>query len=312
MEVTSMDFVHPTEELLEEYCFERVQEPVLSVLEEHLLVCEICRAEVLGLDQYRWQLRAALGESLSRQSVTRESTTRESTTRELTASRSRAKRSPQLNRVRPTGVTANHPPDTAFVPPTFPSYRDARLHSPGGLASFSWSDVRWANIRLLDIPWPPLVPRLAGMGLTAVVLVVLGMWLWQKLPANPAAAQWASLQPTVVTLQALRGGFGADSTGPHSNRAHLTGPLQITIDAAQFPDLKAAHLQIVDEDGREIWTGAAVLEQGRISAKIPRSMPVGAYWVRLSFGNDRPGNDRSGNAGSRSGTLLREFSLQID
>jgi hypothetical protein len=37
---------HASEELLEDYCFRRISEPLLSMLEEHLLICGPCRAEM--------------------------------------------------------------------------------------------------------------------------------------------------------------------------------------------------------------------------------------------------------------------------
>lgn len=51
--------VHPTEELLEEYCFRRVSEPALTVLEEHLLICGVCQDVVSRLDEYIALMKAA-------------------------------------------------------------------------------------------------------------------------------------------------------------------------------------------------------------------------------------------------------------
>lgn len=61
-EVWSNAFVHPTEDLLEEYCFNRVMEPRLAALEEHLLVCEACQAEVAGLGEYIGLFKSATRE----------------------------------------------------------------------------------------------------------------------------------------------------------------------------------------------------------------------------------------------------------
>lgn len=51
---------HATEELLEEYAFERVNEPELSWLEEHLLICPQCRSELLAIDEYKAAMKAGL------------------------------------------------------------------------------------------------------------------------------------------------------------------------------------------------------------------------------------------------------------
>ena len=43
---------HLSEEILEEYAFERLGERQLAPVEEHLLVCEDCRQLLAGVDQY--------------------------------------------------------------------------------------------------------------------------------------------------------------------------------------------------------------------------------------------------------------------
>jgi hypothetical protein len=52
--------VHATEELLEEYVFGRVQEPDLSRLEEHLLICPECQSELLAVEEYTILMKAGL------------------------------------------------------------------------------------------------------------------------------------------------------------------------------------------------------------------------------------------------------------
>jgi hypothetical protein len=51
---------HPTEELLEEYIFGRVRDPVLAVLEEHLLLCDSCQATLHDLEEYACLMKAGL------------------------------------------------------------------------------------------------------------------------------------------------------------------------------------------------------------------------------------------------------------
>jgi hypothetical protein len=50
-------FVHPTEALLEEYHFNRLDEPALAPLEEHLLICQECRDQLQRLDDFVLGLR---------------------------------------------------------------------------------------------------------------------------------------------------------------------------------------------------------------------------------------------------------------
>ena len=64
VDVLSTSFVHPTEALLEDYCFKRIAEPALSALEEHLLICERCRTEVAETDEYIRLFKAASGDRL--------------------------------------------------------------------------------------------------------------------------------------------------------------------------------------------------------------------------------------------------------
>jgi hypothetical protein len=52
--------VHPTEDLLEEYSFGRICEPALTPLEEHLLLCAQCQAQLLEIDEYRAVLKSGI------------------------------------------------------------------------------------------------------------------------------------------------------------------------------------------------------------------------------------------------------------
>jgi hypothetical protein len=60
LDVFSATLAHPSEDLLEEYCFQRVCEPEQSVLEEHLLVCEVCQEAVTRLGEYISLVKTAL------------------------------------------------------------------------------------------------------------------------------------------------------------------------------------------------------------------------------------------------------------
>jgi hypothetical protein len=50
--VTKRFPTHPSDELLEEYFFHRLEEPRLAEVEEHLLICEACRNAVRELDAF--------------------------------------------------------------------------------------------------------------------------------------------------------------------------------------------------------------------------------------------------------------------
>jgi len=51
---------HATEELLEEYSFGRIREPQLGWLEEHLLMCPQCQAELDDIEEYKVFMKAGL------------------------------------------------------------------------------------------------------------------------------------------------------------------------------------------------------------------------------------------------------------
>jgi len=51
---------HPSDELLEEYFFHRLDEPRLAEVEEHLLICEACRNTVRELDVFVPSMKAAV------------------------------------------------------------------------------------------------------------------------------------------------------------------------------------------------------------------------------------------------------------
>jgi hypothetical protein len=60
VEVSWSGAVHPTEEILEEYGFGRVEEPTLTCLEEHLLVCTVCQTRLEELLEYAARMKAAI------------------------------------------------------------------------------------------------------------------------------------------------------------------------------------------------------------------------------------------------------------
>jgi hypothetical protein len=55
--------VHPSEGMLEEYCFNRLPESALETLEEHLLACPSCQGTLEELDEYIQLMKAELAKS---------------------------------------------------------------------------------------------------------------------------------------------------------------------------------------------------------------------------------------------------------
>jgi hypothetical protein len=61
-EVFPSSRVHPVEDLLEEYAFRRVAEPLLSHLEEHLLICVPCQERLREIDDYVAAMKQGVAE----------------------------------------------------------------------------------------------------------------------------------------------------------------------------------------------------------------------------------------------------------
>ena len=51
--------LHLTEEVLEEYCFDRLSAEMTGAVEEHLLVCSTCQELLRSLDEFIQLLRMA-------------------------------------------------------------------------------------------------------------------------------------------------------------------------------------------------------------------------------------------------------------
>ena len=50
---------HPSDEVIEEYRFDRLSEPATASVEEHLLVCVECQEALLNLDQFVMLMKQA-------------------------------------------------------------------------------------------------------------------------------------------------------------------------------------------------------------------------------------------------------------
>jgi predicted anti-sigma-YlaC factor YlaD len=65
-----MDFLthpHPTQDEMELYAMHKAAEPVISDIEEHLLVCEKCRCELDSVEQQIRVMRIVLRDSEPKQ-----------------------------------------------------------------------------------------------------------------------------------------------------------------------------------------------------------------------------------------------------
>jgi hypothetical protein len=107
-------------------------------------------------------------------------------------------------------------------------------------------------------------------------------------------------ESVAATLTAFRGGDA--SAFAH---APAEKPLDLVIDRTSLPAAGAYRLQIVNASGQNVWSGAAVALDGKLSAHLSKGLGPGVYWVRL-YASEVPG-DAPGEAG-----LLREFGLRLD
>jgi anti-sigma factor RsiW len=51
--------IHPDDEVVEAYAMGRLEEPVLSEYEEHLLICDRCQERLQQIDEYVDAMRRA-------------------------------------------------------------------------------------------------------------------------------------------------------------------------------------------------------------------------------------------------------------
>jgi hypothetical protein len=90
--------------------------------------------------------------------------------------------------------------------------------------------------------------------------------------------------PHAIVLDALRGGPQRDiSTAPAGQ------PLNLQIDLKDVPPAAGYRVEVVNATGHRVWFGGT-------PARLPKGLPPGVYWVRLS---------------TEAGELLREYGLNI-
>jgi hypothetical protein len=72
-------------------------------------------------------------------------------------------------------------------------------------------------------------------------------------------------------------------------------PLDFTLDETGV-QANAPRLDVVNASGDLIWTGQAAPMHDKLSARVPKGLSPGTYWVRLFDGN----------------VLVREFGLRLE
>jgi hypothetical protein len=73
-------------------------------------------------------------------------------------------------------------------------------------------------------------------------------------------------------------------------------PLDLSISAADIPPAPQYRLEVVNAAGKVVWSDAASLGGGKLTAHVPKPLTAGQYWVRL-YG--------------RSSELLAEYGLRV-
>jgi hypothetical protein len=126
--------------------------------------------------------------------------------------------------------------------------------------------------------WPPVWVA-AGAAACLIGVVYL-----RHAPAGPAAT---------VLLTSLRGSQGGGGAATH---APSRKPLRLEVSAADLPVAESYRLEVVEQSGRQVWTGAARREGGKVGAEVHAGLAKGLYWVRIYTPSE----------------LLNEFELHVE
>jgi hypothetical protein len=256
--------IHPDEEVLEEYAFNRLPSSSLAQVEEHILLCPACQEAVLDADEFRALMKSELRTFERR--IARAKPT------------SRSVELPQASLQSPVSVSAELTPSHIQEP-------SRRFH-----ASWPWASTETGA-------WWGMSGWKAGLALASAAVVI-------PVIARVLVADRTPQAPVAIELATQRGNT-PDKSAP-ANR-----PLALSLDATTLLPTGTGtsgqaepryQLQLVDSQGTELWSGAALRSGSRISAQLPGRFRAGNYWVRLY---------RSQPQGGGSDDLLREFRLQL-
>ena len=116
---------------------------------------------------------------------------------------------------------------------------------------------------------------------------------WAAGAVAAAALCIAALTPAQVTLTANR--------GIETSFAPEWRPLDVHLSANDLAD-GAVAVQLVNGEGGEIWSGAALVRNELLEVHLPRVTKKGSYFLRLY---------ESGTKNEPRGELLREFAFQV-
>jgi hypothetical protein len=150
---------------------------------------------------------------------------------------------------------------------------------------------------------PVLVPRPAPTAKPLQPIVAHGPQTWYR-PMQVAAGILAACaavfiltqglsvlrQPTPVSIALV------SYRGPLVIEAPAGRPLDLSISAADIPPSPQYRLEVVNAVGKLIWSDAASIGGGKLTAHVPKRLTAGQYWVRL-YG--------------RSSELLAEYGLRV-
>jgi len=137
-----------------------------------------------------------------------------------------------------------------------------------------------------DRPGTGLRARRPGRIWAAAAMIGMGIMagaIWHGRAGAPDGS-------VTVELVAFR---GAGETA----HADAGRPLRLTIDLSGLAGSSWYQVQVVNDRGREEWSGQAAPSKENIAVVMPGSLRRGAHWVRIK---------------SAEGVLLREFGLRVE
>jgi anti-sigma factor RsiW len=123
-------------------------------------------------------------------------------------------------------------------------------------------------------------PMQVGMGILAACAAVFMLTQGFSLLRQPT--------PVSLALVSYRGPLMIEAAGGR--------PLDLSISAADVPPAPEYRLEIVNAGGKLIWSDAASIGGGKLSAHVPKPLTAGQYWIRL-YG--------------RPSELLAEYGLRV-
>ncbi len=158
------------------------------------------------------------------------------------------------------------------------------------------TNIQVAAKRLADNPQPdsvwkkiPYLPALATRPLPAMAagLCSLALVLFMVAPRM----QVSNLEQQQITLESLRGSTIVAVV------ANADRPLLLSLDASGLSGSATTYsVKIVNDAGKEMLSGAATAQSGKLSVNVSRGLPAGSYFVRVY---------------DSSAKLLREFVMLV-